>query len=125
MEFEVFGYKISIEKKALKGKESGEMPNDLRWALDILEKYGKKLPPSKKKIESAKRASNIKAERAKEKIINAVNLLRLQGEEITPYKVAKTAQISYNTAKKYLQKIMDHKWQSDSPTSSKKQNYDP
>ena len=104
MEFEVFGYKISIEKKALKNKENREMPNDLRWALEVLEKYGKKIPPSKKKVESAKRASKIKADKAKEKVINAVNLLRLQGEEITPYKVAKTAQISYNTAKKYLQK---------------------
>ena len=102
MEFEVFGYKISIEKKALKDKEMREMPEDLSWALKVLEKYGKKLPPSAKKIESAKRASKIKAERAKEKVINAVNLLRLQGEEITPYKVAKTAGISYNTAKKYL-----------------------
>jgi len=100
MEFEVFGYKISIEKKAFKAKE--EMPNDLRWAIEIIEKYGAKLPPSKKKVESAKRASQIKANKAKEKVINAVNLLRLQGEEITPYKVAKTAGISYNTAKKYL-----------------------
>jgi len=104
MEIEVFGYKISIEKKAFKDKESGEMPNDLRWALEILDKYGKKIPPSEKKVESAKRASRIKADRTKEKVINAVNLLRLQQEEITPYKVAKTAKISYNTAKKYLQK---------------------
>ena len=100
MEFEVLGYKISIEKKAIKNKE--DMPNDLRWALEILQKYGKKIPASPQKIESAKRASKIKADRTKEKVINAVNLLRLQGEEITPYKVAKTAQISYNTAKKYL-----------------------
>ena len=100
MEFEVFGYKISIEKKAFKAKE--EMPNDLRWALEIIEKYGAKLPPSKKKVESAKRASQIKANKAKEKVINAVNLLKLQGEEITAYKVAKMAGISYNTAKKYL-----------------------
>ena len=67
-------------------------------------KIWQKNTASPKKIESAKRASKIKADKAKEKVINAVNLLRLQGEEITPYKVAKTAQISYNTAKKYLQK---------------------
>ena len=104
MEFEVFGYKVSVEKKALKDKESGEMPSDLKWALEVLEKYGKKIPPSEKKVASAKKASEIKSKRAKEKVINAVNLLRLQGEEITAYKVAKTAGISYNTAKKYLQK---------------------
>jgi len=104
MELEVFGYKISIEKKALKDKERGEMQNDLKWALEVLEKYGKKIPASPKKVESAKRASKIKAKKAREKIQNAVNLLRLQGEEITAYKVAKTAGVSYNTAKKYLQK---------------------
>jgi len=104
MEFEIFGYKINIEKKALKEKNKRDMPDDLRWALEVLEKYGKKIPASKRKIESAKRASEIKAKKAREKIQNAVNLLRLQGEEITPYKVAKTAGVSYNTAKKYLQK---------------------
>ena len=100
MRFEVFGYVIDIEKKALKEKE--EMPKDLQWALEIIEKYGAKLPVSEKKKESAKRASKIKTDRAKEKIQNAINLLRLQGDEITAYKVAKTAKVSYNTAKKYL-----------------------
>ena len=105
MKFEVFGYAIDIQKKALKDKNTGEMPDDLRWALEILEKYGKKIPVSKKKVESAKRASAIKANTAKEKVQNAINLLRLQGlknEEITAYKIAKTANISYNTAKKYI-----------------------
>jgi len=104
MRFEVFGYVIDIEKKALKDKEAGEMPQDLRWALEIIEKYSAKIPPSKKKIESAKAAAAVKARTAKEKVTNAVNLLKLQGKEITPYKVAKTAGISYNTAKKYLSK---------------------
>jgi Fic family protein len=100
MKFEIFGYVIDIEKKALKEKE--EMPKDLQWALEIIQKYGAKVPPSEKKKESAKRAAAAKAKTAKEKVINAVNLLKLQGEEITPYKVAKTAGVSYNTAKKYL-----------------------
>ena len=105
MRFEVFGYVIDIEKKAFKDKETGEMPNDLKWALEIIEKYGVKAPVSEKKKESAKAAAAVKARTAKEKVINAVNLLRLQGEEITAYKVAKTAGVSYNTAKKYLTKI--------------------
>ena len=100
MQFEVFGYKISIEKKAFKKKE--ELPNDLKWALEIIGKYSAKIPPSDKKVASAKRAAKIKAERAKEKINNAINLLKSQKEEITIYKVAKTAKVSYNTAKKYL-----------------------
>ena len=64
-----------------------------------------KIPPSKKKIESARRASQVKAKKAKEKVISAVNLLKLQREKITAYKVAKMAGVSYNTAKKYLAEI--------------------
>ena len=47
----------------------------------------------------------IKAKEAKEKVISAVNLLKLQGEKITAYKVAKTAKVGYNTARKYLAEI--------------------
>ena len=103
MQFEVFGCKINIEKKAFKEKD--KMPDDLRLALKIIEKYSSKIPPSKKKIESARRASQVKAKTAKEKVISAVELLKLQGEEITAYKVAKTAKVGYNTARKYLAEI--------------------
>ena len=78
MQFKVFGYKINIEKKAFKEKD--KMPDDLRWALQIIEKYSSKIEPSDKKIESARRAANSKAKKAKEKIDNAINLLKLQGE---------------------------------------------
>jgi len=100
MRFEVFGYKIDIEKKVFKEKE--KLPDELRWALEIIEKYSSKIDPSDKKVESAKRAAKSKAEKAKEKVINAINLLKSQKEEITIYKVAKTAKVSYNTARKYL-----------------------
>jgi Fic family protein len=104
MEFEVFGYKISIEKKALKDET---IPKELKEALEIIERYGAKLPPSEKKIASAKRASEMKANKAKEKVINAINSLHLDGEEITAYKIAKRAGVSYNTAKKYFKTIQE------------------
>ena len=47
-------------------------------------------------------ANRSKILESKKKINNAINLLRLEGRDITPYAVAKTAAISYNTAKKYL-----------------------
>ncbi len=102
MKFELFGYTIEIEKKALANTE--EMPQDLQEALKVIQKYGVTPPPSAKKVESAKRATEIRVKRVKEKINNAINLLRLENKEITPYSVAKTAGISYNTAKKYLEK---------------------
>ena len=100
MTFELFGYKIEIEKKALANAQ--EMPQDLQEALKVIQRYGVTPPPSAKKVESAKKATAIRVKRTKEKIDNAVNLLRFQGKEITPYAVAKEAEISYNTAKKYL-----------------------
>jgi len=99
MDFELFGYRISIEKKAL---QEEKIPNDLRWALEVIQKYGAKIPPSQRKIESARRASKIKADKTREKVENAIRLLKLQGENITAYKVSKIAKVSYNTAKKYL-----------------------
>jgi len=100
MKFELFGYSINIEKKVLENKE--EMPKDLQEAIETIKKYGVTPPPSQKKVNSAKKATEIRVKRTKEKINNAINLLNLENKEITPYSVAKTAGISYNTAKKYL-----------------------
>jgi len=47
-------------------------------------------------------ATEARSQRVKEKINNAINLLRLQGKEITAYAVAKEAGISFVTARKYL-----------------------
>jgi len=99
MKFEIFGYSINIEKKAI---EDGNLPDDLRQAIETLQRYGKTLPPSKAKQEAAAKATKTRQEIAKRKIQDAINLLRLEGEEITAYKVAKKAGVSYNTVKKYL-----------------------
>jgi len=100
MRLQIGNYTITIEKRALEDKG---LPQEVQEALQVLARYGYTPPPSEKKQESAKRARAILQARTKEKIQNAVNILRMQGEEITPYKVAKTAGISYNTARKYLE----------------------
>ncbi len=101
MKLELFGYTVTIEKKAL---QDTELPEDLKQALKVLQKYGYKPPVSSKKRDAAAAATKIRQQRVKEKIQNAINLLKMQGEEITAYKIAKEAGVSYNTAKKYLQK---------------------
>jgi Fic family protein len=53
------------------------------------------------KVNNANKAAQAKQQTAQAKVENAVNLLRLQGEEINPYRVSKIAGISYNTARKY------------------------
>ena len=57
---------------------------------------------SQKKQDTAKEALKVKVSRTKEKIQNAINLLRLQGQQINAYQVAKLSGVSYNTARKYL-----------------------
>jgi len=61
----------------------------------------REIKPSIKKAVAAAEAAEAKSKIALEKIQNAVNLLKLEGKRVTPYLVAKTAGISYNTAKKY------------------------
>ncbi len=100
MKFQIGSYTITIEKRAL---EDTGLPQEVQEALQTLAKYGYTPPPSQKKQESAQRARAVLQARTKEKIQNAINLLKMQGEEITAYRVAKEAGVSYNTARKYLQ----------------------
>ena len=99
MKFQIGNYTITIEKRALEDKG---LPQEVQEALQTLAKYGYTPPPSPKRQESAQRAREALQAKTKEKIQNAINLLKMQGEEITPYRVAKEAGVSYNTAKKYL-----------------------
>ena len=98
MELNLFGYKIRISKEV---KSDTELPADLKKAFEVIKKYGYKPEVSKKKTDSAKRATAIRQQRAKEKINNAINLLKLENKKITLYSIAKTAGVSYNTVKKY------------------------
>jgi len=54
---------------------------------------------------AAEKAREALQEQTKNKVQNAINLLQMEGKEITAYRIAKTANISYNTAKKYLKRM--------------------
>jgi len=54
-----------------------------------------------KKIKATNKANLAKRKKSKEAVTNAVNMLRFEDRKITVYSVAKTAAISYNTAKQY------------------------
>jgi len=61
------------------------------------------------KIVATRKANQKKQETSRKKVENAMNMLRLEGKEITAYAVGKMAGISYNTASKYLKMINDLK----------------
>jgi len=70
-------------------------------AINTLLRKGERII-SQTKQDAAKEALKVKVSKTKEKIQNAINLLRLQGKPINPYQVAKLGGVSYNTARKYL-----------------------
>lgn len=57
---------------------------------------------SKKVKQATDTATAKRTAQAKEKIQNAVNILRMENKKITHYAIARTAKVSYNTVKKYL-----------------------
>ncbi len=59
------------------------------------------LSRTQKKIKATEKANIAKRKKSRDSITNAVNLLRFENKKITVYSVAKTASISYNTAKQY------------------------
>ena len=57
-----------------------------------------------KKQSSVKLATKKREDAAKEKILNAINLLRIENKSITIYSISKVSKCSYNTVKKYYAK---------------------
>jgi len=57
---------------------------------------------STSKRNATKKATYAREMKAKKKIENAVNLLRLEGKKITAYSLAKQAGVSFTTARKYI-----------------------
>lgn len=56
---------------------------------------------STSKRNATKKATYAREMKAKKKIENAFNLLRLEGKKITAYSLAKRAEVSFVTARKY------------------------
>ncbi len=98
MKLQLFGYNITLNKDA---KTDDNMPQNLRDALAVIESYGVKAPSTLKQQRAAATATKARSNAAKEKIENAVNMLRMQNKNITQYSVAKMSGCSINTVKKY------------------------
>jgi len=59
---------------------------------------------SDKKISAILNATKIRSNRVKEKINNAINILRMENKKFTHYNIAKTGNISFVTVQKYISK---------------------
>jgi Fic family protein len=103
MRIKILDIEMTIPNKLLEKVDKLGENEPIKQALENLIKNAE-IIENKRNLENAKKATEIKKLKAKEKVQNAVNLLRLQGEEVNAYRVAKIAGISYNTARKYLSK---------------------
>jgi len=90
---------ITIPDKLI--KEMDQLDIETANAINTILRKGERII-SQKKQETAKEALKVKVSKTKEKIQNAINLLRLQGQPINPYQIAKLSGVAYNTARKYL-----------------------
>ena len=101
MRVEILDIEMTIPNKLIEKVDKLGENEPIREALENLLKNAEVIE-NKRNLENTKKATKTKKLKAREKVQNAVNLLRLQGEEVNPYRVAKIANISYNTARKYL-----------------------
>ena len=62
----------------------------------------KRIKRSWRKSEATKIATEARIKKVKEKIQNAVNILRMENKEVTAYQVSKASGVSFVTVKKYL-----------------------
>jgi hypothetical protein len=109
MRVSVFGVEMTVPNKLLDKLDEfdyDKLSNDEKELFNCVNKLitkGKVIiaDSESNKRKNAKKATTAKVTKTKEKIQNAINLLKLQGEEINPYRIAKVAHVSYNTARKY------------------------
>ena len=113
MRVKVFDIEMTVPNKLLDKLDSMDMEKltdnekELVSAINKLVTKGKVLNYNSNKSVNIQKATNAKINKTKEKIQNAINLLRLQGEEINPYRIAKVAHVSYNTARKYFSLFLE------------------
>ena len=113
MRVEILGVEMTIPNKLLDKLDFMDMEKltddekELISAINKLVTKGKILNYNSNKSVNIQKATNAKINKTKEKIQNAINLLRLQGEEINPYRIAKVAHVSYNTARKYFSLLLE------------------
>ena len=100
MRIKILDVEMTIPNNLLKKMEKLRKNSKLRNAINTLIQEGEVME-CESKVNNANKAAKAKQDTAQAKVENAINILKLQGEEINPYKVAKIAKISYNTARKY------------------------
>ena len=99
MRLEYEGIEFTIPNRLIDACTDGKIKD-----VEIINAINTLLTKSKviNRLKNPEKARAVKTTKTKEKIQNAINLLRLQGKPINSYQIAKLSGVSYNTARKYL-----------------------
>jgi response regulator of citrate/malate metabolism len=95
-EFDILKKYIDFEK--LEEKSHIEVVKTLLEKL----KKPKEIDYSFKKHSASEKATKARSSKAKEKMQNAINILRMENKTITHYSIAQMSGVSFNTVKKYF-----------------------
>jgi hypothetical protein len=97
---------LEMLKKILKVYENKDSYDDLEtdYFLSLKKQIQnpKEIKYSGAKGSAALKATEVRSKRAKEKIDNAINILRMENKPITYYSISKVGNVSYITVTKYL-----------------------
>jgi len=92
---------IKVKLELMLSDVSPDKDNEVLKALiERIDKELKKPTPINKQV-SARKATVVRQERAKEKIRNAINLLHLKDKKINVNSISRESGVAYNTVKKY------------------------
>lgn len=84
--------------------KAGISVDSIRETIDEGLKIIEKTPA---KSRAAKTATAARQKKTREKIQNALNILRLEGKEPTAFRVSKISGVAFATAQKYLDRLKD------------------
>jgi hypothetical protein len=87
--------------EALSRANFGVLDFEREFLLDAL-KNAKIIDFSPKKRIAVEKATAARSERARKKIDDAINLLRLEGKPLTHYSISKASGVAFQTVKKYI-----------------------
>jgi len=100
MRLELEGIEFTLPNRLIEAVAKGKFKDiEVANAINTLINNSVMLPT---KRQNPKKARVVKTTKTKEKIQNAINLLRLQDKPINAYQVAKMSGVSYNTVRKYF-----------------------
>ena len=90
--------RVNLDRIPYTNEEERVIANELYKKLGKAEMHCVSI---NKKLATMK-ATQVRSDRAIEKINNAINLLHLENKAITHYSIAKTSGVSFNTVKKHI-----------------------